>query len=109
MPRRSKFDQELSWLRALWEEMAAAEMVHGCYCSVVLRPTASKGVFTVSIEGVRPEVSNSIPPWQYTTMVRYPNGNATEFLSWLWGRMNRWGDEAALSDNNIPSAPLKEG
>lgn len=109
MPRKNKTDRELGWLRNVWEELAAAEMRHGAFIRVVMQPTASRGVFTVRIEMERPDTPKGLTAFSYHTMARYPNGDNTEFLAWLWGRSSRFADEIALADDNGKTAAQYEG
>jgi hypothetical protein len=98
MPRKSKTDRELGWLRNVWEELAAVELKHGAFARVEMRPTASRSSFVVRVVAERPDTESGYPGWTYATAARYPNGDNTEFLAWLWGRCDRFADEAALSD-----------
>lgn len=104
MPRKSRTDVELGWLKALWDEAALCEQQHGCQVSITVRPMAMKATFNVTVEAVRLGTPKGLNEWSYRTMVRYPNGNDTEFLAWLWGRVHRFADEAALSDVDLERA-----
>jgi len=65
---------------------------------------AMKATFNISIQATRMGSPKGMGEWSYRTMVRYPNGNSTEFLAWLWGRASRFGDEAAMSDVGLSDA-----
>jgi hypothetical protein len=106
MPRKNKTDQELSWLRNVWEEVAATELKHGATVDIVIRAGATRGVFTVTFLLVRPEVDKGMPGFTYRSMLRYPNGYQTQFLPWLWGRAGRFAEEVAEGD--IAVARLEE-
>jgi len=109
MPRKNKTDRELGWLRNVWEELAAAEMRHGAFIKVIMQPTASRGVFTVRLEIDRPDTPKGLPAFSYHSMVRYPSGDNTEFLAWLWGRADRFADEIALADGGGKVAQQYDG
>lgn len=103
MPRKSRTDQELGWLRNVWEELAGIELLHQGRCTIQMVPGASRSVFVVNLQFTRPAVKNGFPEFNYTTQVRYPNGDATQLLPWLWGRCQRFADEVALADLGIPA------
>lgn len=109
MPRKSRTDQELGWLRSLWEELAEAELIHGAFCRIELRPMARRGVFTVSFVMERPETEKGFPEWKGTQRHQYPNGQSTAFLSWLWGVSMRFGDYVDVTDIAVQNAAHKEG
>lgn len=100
MPRKSRTDRELGWLSSIWEEMALVETRHGAFSVVELRPTVIRSIFTVRLSAARAAVDEERPGWSYSSLVRYPTGDNTEFLAWLWGRASRFADEAALSDTS---------
>lgn len=105
MPRKSKTDRELGWLRNLWEELAAAELRHASFARLILKPTATRGVFHVSLEIDRPDTPDGLPAFRYHTMARYPTGDNTEFLAWAWGRAARFAEEAFLADEAVKGSP----
>jgi len=107
MPRKSRWDREYGWLSNVWEELAAAEAVHGAFAEVVMRPTAARCTFSVEIRMVRPETERGAAGWSYSTRARYPTADNTEFLAWLWSRCDRFADEAALSDQVQESRPTE--
>lgn len=105
MPRKSRTDQELGWLRSLWEEMAQAELVHGAYFRIVVKPSATRGIFTCVFELERPETGSGPPAWKGAQALRYPNGQNTSFLCWLWGSAMRSSDYFDMADDAIREAP----
>jgi hypothetical protein len=109
MPRKSKTDQELGWLRNIWEEMAATELKHGGFMKVELKPTASRARFMVRLVMTRPEGEGDIPGWAGSTRYDYPNAESTMFLPWLWGRANAFAEFCDVSDTVLKAPYDKTG
>lgn len=86
MPRKSKTDREMSWLGAMWEEIARTELIHAGFTSVTIRPTAMRSRFHVEFEFVRPASTPGLPAYRGKVRLSYPNGDAVDFLSWLWNQ-----------------------
>ena len=107
MPRKSKTDVELGWLRAVWEQAAAMEMTHATYFTITIRPAATRNMFSVVMEMKRPATKNGLGAFAYSTVLRYPNGDNTQFLPWLWGKVERFGDECALADTAVADLQKK--
>lgn len=106
MPRKSKTDQELSWLRNVWEVLAALELQHAGFASVVVKPTAMRSRFYVRFEFARPAAPDGPPPYCGTVTLSYPSSGATEFLPWLW---NKSEDFTTYVDNDDPyTAPPQD-
>lgn len=109
MPRKNKTDRELGWLRNVWEELAAIELRHQCFCTITLNPGAQRSVFYVTLRMERKGAPEGVVDWAYTSKALYPTGDATEFLAWLWWRADRFGDEIALSDPQYAPKEKKRG
>lgn len=109
MPRKSRTDQELGWLRSAWEELAEGELTHGAFCHIELRPMARRGVFKVVFVMERPETEHGLPAWKGSVAHQYPNGNNTAFLGWLWQMCMRFTDYADVSDHALQAGQKKEG
>lgn len=101
MTRKNRTDQELGWLRNVWEELAASELKHGSFAVVEIRATASRARFTVKFKMERPDTDAGLPAWSASTVHHYPNGDATQFLPWLWGRASAFADFCDHSDQAL--------
>lgn len=99
MPRRSRADQELNWLRSVWEVLAAAELSHGAFITISIKPTAMRSRFYVKFEMTRPETPGGMPPFHGAVTNSYPSSSATQFLPWLWNMSEQF---VAFIDNDDP-------
>jgi hypothetical protein len=98
MPRRSRNDQELNWLRSAWEELAAAELNHSGFITIKIKPTAMRARFYVKWEFTRPEVDGKLDRYFAAKQTSYPNGDATNFLSWLWNQSRLFSEQLDADD-----------
>jgi len=107
MPRPSKTDQELGYLKAAWEEIEDMQREHGMITTVTLSTANSRGVFNIRGE-VRTIETDLLkePLGRSSIMVRYPNGNNTTFAGQLWNLLHKLNDEAGeLRDRVMRAQP----
>lgn len=84
MPRKNRNEQELGWLLSSWEELARAELVHGGYVEITIKPKALRGRFYVRWEFTRPPLDADYIGYRASQQVSYPAPEATQFLPWFW-------------------------
>lgn len=91
MPRMSKTEQELGYLRSAWEEIEYAATDIDTKVVVEMIPTVSRGVWSVVIRGesISTDLSGS-PLWRERAVFRFPNGRLVTFAGELWSVLHKF-------------------
>jgi hypothetical protein len=92
MPRKSSTDQELGWLRSVWEELSSAELKHAGFIYITVRASASRCRFYVKWEIQRPDTPLGLKSYHASQQLNYPCPDATQFLPWLWNMSRRFSE-----------------
>lgn len=91
MPRISKTEQELGYLRAAWEEIEYAWTDVHFKVEVSMVPTLSRGVWAVAIVARSEEESaDGFPLMMEKAMFRFPNGRLVTFAGELWSVLHKF-------------------
>lgn len=91
MPRISKTEQELNYLRSAWEEVEYARTDINFVVEVHLVPTISRGVWSVVIKARSDEKSpDGYPVMVESAMFRFPNGRLVTLAGELWSVLHRF-------------------
>ena len=91
MPRISKTEQELNYLRSAWEEVEYARTDNNFVITLHMVPTISRGVWNVEIIGTSME--NDLfekPIIKERAVFRFPNGRLQTFAGELWAVLHRF-------------------
>lgn len=91
MPRMSKTEQELGYLRSAWEEVEYAATDIDTIVSIELRPTISRGVWSVVIigESKQRDLGGDLL-WREGAVFRFPNGRLVTFAGELWSVLHKF-------------------
>jgi len=89
--------------------MAEAELIHGGFIRVVIRPMARRGVFHVTFEFERPDTPVGVGEYKANTKFQYPNGSDTLFIPWLWKESLRFGEYLDAADVELKAPQGIEG
>lgn len=106
MPRQSKTDQELCYLRSAWEELEEQSVEYQFKTDLYLTPTISRGVWSVlAIAESQERDSKGAPLWTERCMFRFPNGRMTTFAGELWNVMHRFTEQIAEARDRMKRDP----
>lgn len=96
MPRTSKTDQELAYLRSAWEEIEEQAIEYGFITDIRITPTISRGVWAIYVSATSKEVDEKGVPLHFErAMFRYPNGQNIMFAGGLWQFLHRFTNQLA--------------
>lgn len=98
MPRRSRTDQELGFLRLAWDEVEDMERQHGCAVVVTLSATTQKGVFVGRASAMRLDDTSDGTPRTDVIQQRFPTGTHQSLGGWLWDLLRRLNDLVDASE-----------
>jgi|SRR5689334_2461565 len=91
MPRISKTEQELNYLRSAWEEIEYARTDINTIVTLVMLPTISRGVWSVEVRGHSMDTDLlGVPLWSERAVFRFPNGRLQTFAGELWNVLHRF-------------------
>jgi len=91
MPRISKTEQELNYLRSAWEEVEYARTDVNFVITIMMVPTISRGVWSFEIVGTSMENDLFGEPIIHERAVfRFPNGRLQTFAGELWNVLHRF-------------------
>lgn len=91
MPRISKTEQELNYLRSAWEEIEYANTDIGFIVDVYLSPTISRGVWSVVVMArSREEDEHGLALMNERAIFRFPNGRMVTFAGELWAVLHKF-------------------
>jgi len=95
MPRKSKTDQEIGYLRAMWEELDDIEREYGRVLIVSVIKTNQKGVFNFRISATSADDTASEVPRTDTIQQRFPEARTTTLAGFWWSLAQRLNDQVA--------------
>ena len=102
MPRMSKTDKELAYLRSAWEELEEQAVEYGFMTDLLMTPTISRGVWSLSAIAVSKELDGQGHPVATERVTfRYPNGRNVMFAGELWSVMHRFTEQIAEARDRI--------
>lgn len=102
MPRTSKTDQELGYLRSAWEELEDQAIEYGFITTAVMIPTISRGVWSISFEARSKDTNDSgIPLRIERSQFRFPSGRQVTFAGELWSVLHRFTNQIAEARDSI--------
>lgn len=108
MPRPSKTDQELAYLRSAWEEVEEMAVEYDFHVDIMMLPTISRGVWSFSIVATSKERTTlGDPVWTEKVQFRFPNGRMVTFAGELWNVLHRFTEQIAEARDKMKRAPLK--
>jgi hypothetical protein len=91
MPRISKTEQELNYLRSAWEEIEYARVENNFSVTIVMVPTISRGVWSFEVRATSLETNLLDEPIIHERAVfRFPNGRLQTFAGELWNVLHRF-------------------
>lgn len=91
MPRISKTEQELNYLRSAWEEVEYAGTDVNFDVVITMRSTISRGVWAISVHGYsREKDKEGNPIMSEHATFRFPNGRLITFAGELWNVLHRF-------------------
>lgn len=105
MPRPSKTDQELAYLRSAWEEVEEQAVEYGFKTDLLMTPTISRGVWSFSAVAVSKELDERGHPVATERVTfRYPSGRNVMFAGELWSVLHRFTDQIAEARDRLERA-----
>ena len=91
MPRMSKTEQELNYLRSAWEEIEYAYTDIGFRVEVRMAPTISRGVWSVKVVAESKDRGpDGAPSMVESAVFRFPNGRLVTFAGELWSVLHKF-------------------
>lgn len=84
MPRKSSGAVETGYLRSLWEECDELAREYNGLVTIVIYPTAQRGVFTVEFRALELGLLKDDQPVTHTITKRLPDGGTMPFAGALW-------------------------
>lgn len=106
MPRTSKTDQELAYLRSAWEEVEYIRVELDYHFEMALQPTVSRGVWAmVMVAESNHLYEDGVPHVRLRTMHRFPNGRNISFAGELWSVLHRFVKEIEEAEDAWKRAP----
>lgn len=107
MPRKSKTDEEIGFMRTAWEELEEQAVEYRFKTDLYITPTISRGVWHVTITGESMELDGKgHPVWRERVQYRWPNGFATTFAGELWAKLHKFTEQCAEARDRITRAQI---
>lgn len=110
MPRRSKTDQELAYLRSAWEELEEQAVEYGFHTDLLMTPTISRGVWSftaVAVSNARDAQGHPLATERVT--FRFPSGRSVTLAGELWSVMHRFTNQIAEAFDRLARTGKYEG
>lgn len=108
MPRRSKTDQELAYLRSAWEELEEQAVEYNFHTDLLMTPTISRGVWSFTAIATSKDTDRQGHPLAVERVVfRFPSGRSVTLAGELWSVMHRFTQQIAEARDRLTRAPGK--
>lgn len=102
MPRTSKTDQELGYLRSAWEELEDQAIEYGFITTITMIPTISRGVWSLTLSARSKEVDpKGVSLYFERAQFRFPSGRQVTFAGELWTVLHRFTNQLAEARDSI--------
>lgn len=110
MPRPSKTDQELAYLRSAWEELEEQAVEYEFHTDLLMTPTISRGVWNVTVVATsKDRDSKGDPLGVERVQFRFPNGRMVTFAGEMWNVLHRFTEQVAEARDRIERTRQKKG
>jgi hypothetical protein len=98
MPRRSKTDVELGFLRSFWDVLKELEVEYGVQVTTTIYPTMRPGVCVYRLQGGQsPRIAGGVQG-PHSIQFEFPNAVQMSLSCAMWGYANKLSDMYAEWD-----------